>query len=113
MTREPLLFLAHRIPYPPDKGDKVRSYHFLRHLAERYRLFLGTFIDDAADLPHRARLEALCAAARSAGALGAKLTGAGGGGCIVAIVPDAKTERAVLDAMSALDAPAWAVTVAG
>ncbi|HNB83710.1 MAG TPA: TIGR03087 family PEP-CTERM/XrtA system glycosyltransferase [Pseudomonadales bacterium] len=61
MTREPLLFLAHRIPYPPDKGDKVRSYHFLRHLAERYRLFLGTFIDDAADLPHRARLEALCA----------------------------------------------------
>jgi len=59
MTREPLLFLAHRIPYPPDKGDKVRSYHFLRHLAERYRLFLGTFIDDAADLPHRARLEAL------------------------------------------------------
>lgn len=59
------------------------------------------------------RLEALCAAARSAGALGAKLTGAGGGGCIVALVLDDKTERAVLDAMSALDAPAWAVTVAG
>lgn len=61
MRKEPLLFLAHRIPYPPDKGDKVRSYHFLCHLAERYRLFLGTFIDDVADLPHRARLEELCA----------------------------------------------------
>lgn len=32
------------------------------------------------------RLDALCAAARSAGALGAKLTGAGGGGCAIAVV---------------------------
>ena len=24
--------LAHRIPYPPNKGDKVRSYHLLKHL---------------------------------------------------------------------------------
>jgi len=36
-----LIFLAHRLPYPPNKGDKVRSYHFLKHLAERYRLFLS------------------------------------------------------------------------
>ena len=27
-----LLFLSHRIPYPPDKGDKIRAWHFLRHL---------------------------------------------------------------------------------
>ena len=25
-----LLFLPHRMPYPPDKGDKVRSHHLLR-----------------------------------------------------------------------------------
>ena len=53
---EPLLFLAHRLPYPPNKGDKVRSHAFLRHLAARYRVFLGTFIDDPADWLH---LEAL------------------------------------------------------
>src|SRR5690242_8532326 len=35
---EPLLFLAHRLPYPPNKGDKVRSYHFFKHLASRYRV---------------------------------------------------------------------------
>ena len=32
---EPLLFLAHRLPFPPNKGDKVRSYHFMKHLASR------------------------------------------------------------------------------
>jgi mevalonate kinase len=34
-----------------------------------------------------AELDRLCARARAAGALGAKLTGAGGGGCIVALLP--------------------------
>ena len=28
-----LLYLVHRLPYPPNKGDKVRSYHLLKHLA--------------------------------------------------------------------------------
>ena len=28
-----ILYLVHRMPYPPNKGDKVRSYHLLRHLA--------------------------------------------------------------------------------
>ena len=32
-----LLYLAHRIPYPLDDGDKVRSYHEAKHLARRYR----------------------------------------------------------------------------
>ena len=44
-----ILYLVHRLPYPPNKGDKVRSYHLLRHLAARHRVFLGTFIDDADD----------------------------------------------------------------
>ena len=44
-----LLFLAHRIPYPPNKGDKIRSYHLLRYLVENYRVYLGAGIDDAAD----------------------------------------------------------------
>ncbi|MDR2113127.1 MAG: TIGR03087 family PEP-CTERM/XrtA system glycosyltransferase [Candidatus Accumulibacter sp.] len=44
-----LLYLAHRLPYPPNKGDKVRSFHLLRHLAAKHRIFLGTFIDDPLD----------------------------------------------------------------
>jgi sugar transferase (PEP-CTERM/EpsH1 system associated) len=57
---EPLLFLAHRIPYPPNKGDKVRSFHILKHLAGRYRVFLGTFVDDTADWPYLGKLKSLC-----------------------------------------------------
>ena len=47
-----LLFLAHRIPYPPNKGDKLRSYHVLKHLAKRYRVHVGTFVDDPSDWQH-------------------------------------------------------------
>ena len=58
---ESLLFLAHRLPYPPNKGDKVRSYHFLKHLAARFRVFLGTFVDDPDDWRHVDALRELCA----------------------------------------------------
>lgn len=59
-----ILFLAHRLPYPPDKGDKVRSYHLLKHLAARHRVYLGTFVDDAADLQYLPAVRALCAEVR-------------------------------------------------
>lgn len=56
-----LLFLAHRIPYPPNKGDKIRSYHFLKHLTSKYKVHLGTFIDDPNDWKYTGKLDALCA----------------------------------------------------
>jgi len=56
-----LLFLAHRIPYPPNKGDKIRSFHILKHLAARYRVHLGAFVDDPDDWQHVKILNELCA----------------------------------------------------
>lgn len=56
-----LLFLCHRIPYPPNKGDKVRAFHLLQGLARHYRVHLGTFVDDTADWAGRRVLNALCA----------------------------------------------------
>jgi len=44
-----ILFLAHRIPFPPNRGDKMRSWNVLRHLGARARVHLATFADDAAD----------------------------------------------------------------
>ncbi|WP_333572240.1 TIGR03087 family PEP-CTERM/XrtA system glycosyltransferase [Sphingomonas sp.] len=45
-----ILFLAHRIPYPPDRGDKIRAFHLLRHLSRAHRVHLVAFADDPADL---------------------------------------------------------------
>ena len=56
-----ILFLAHRPPWPPDKGDKIRSWHLLRHLAERHRIRLGAFVDDPADRDAETELRRLCA----------------------------------------------------
>ncbi|SFB75134.1 TIGR03087 family PEP-CTERM/XrtA system glycosyltransferase [Massilia yuzhufengensis] len=78
---ENLLLLVHRIPYPPNKGDKIRSYHLLRHLAARYRVHLGTFVDSPDDWQyvekvrdwctssHIAKLDPKLARLRSLGAL--------------------------------------------
>ena len=55
-----LLYLVHRLPYPPNKGDKVRSYHLLKHLTARHRVFLGTFLDDPDDEVHVDSVRKLC-----------------------------------------------------
>ena len=55
-----LLFLAHRIPYPPNKGDKIRSYHFLKHLTSEYNVHLGAFIDDPNDWQYTDKLKSSC-----------------------------------------------------
>lgn len=56
-----ILFLVHRLPYPPNKGDKVRSFHILEHLRARHRVFVGTFIDDPEDEQHLPALQSRCA----------------------------------------------------
>lgn len=56
-----LLYLVHRLPFPPNKGDKVRSYHLLRHLARAHAVHLGTFIDDPDDWRYLEAVKALCA----------------------------------------------------
>jgi sugar transferase (PEP-CTERM/EpsH1 system associated) len=55
-----ILYLVHRLPYPPNKGDKVRSYHLLRHLAQRHEVLLGTFVDDPDDEQHVPMVRAWC-----------------------------------------------------
>ena len=60
MSKPNLLLLVHRLPYPPNKGDKVRSFHLLKHLLLTHRVFLGTFIDDPDDEQHLPTLRALC-----------------------------------------------------
>jgi sugar transferase (PEP-CTERM/EpsH1 system associated) len=36
-----ILFLAHRYPYPPNKGDKIRAFHIAEHLRAKHEVALG------------------------------------------------------------------------
>ena len=47
-----LLFLAHRLPWPPDRGDRIRSWHMLQRLAELRRVHVVCPLDSAADRRH-------------------------------------------------------------
>lgn len=54
-----ILFLAHRIPFPPDRGDKIRSHHVLKALAALAPVHVGCLADNADDMAHESELAAL------------------------------------------------------
>ena len=55
-----LLFLTQRIPYPPNKGEKIRAFQVLQHLRRSYDVHLGCLIDDPADAEHAETVRAMC-----------------------------------------------------
>jgi sugar transferase (PEP-CTERM/EpsH1 system associated) len=44
--RPDVLYLVHRVPYPPDKGDRIRAFHILRYLSGRARVHLACLADE-------------------------------------------------------------------
>ncbi|QUL39339.1 TIGR03087 family PEP-CTERM/XrtA system glycosyltransferase [Erythrobacter sp. JK5] len=44
-----ILFLAHRVPFPPNRGDKIRAHHLLRHLAQFAPVHVGCFAESDED----------------------------------------------------------------
>lgn len=53
------LFLCHRIPFPPNKGDKIRSYALLKHLAGLGPVHVGCFVDEKEDFKYLDEVRAL------------------------------------------------------
>ena len=56
-----ILFIAHRLPFPPDRGDKIRSHHLLKALAKLAPVHVACFADDDADAANVGELAALAA----------------------------------------------------
>jgi polysaccharide biosynthesis protein PslH len=56
-----ILFLAHRLPYPPDRGDRIRSWHVLKALAQLGPVHVATPIEDDGELRHIATVERVAA----------------------------------------------------
>jgi len=55
-----ILFLAHRIPYPPNKGDKIRAFHEINYLNKNHNVDLCCLIDDKTDLKYVESLQKHC-----------------------------------------------------
>ncbi len=56
-----ILFLAHRIPFPPDRGDKIRSHHILKAIAALAPVHVGCLSESESDLAHEDALLELAA----------------------------------------------------
>ncbi|MGB3165618.1 MAG: glycosyl transferase family 1, partial [Alteraurantiacibacter sp.] len=56
-----ILFLAHRLPFPPDRGDKIRSHHVLKALAKLAPVHVGCLADDDADCENAHWLDTVAA----------------------------------------------------
>ncbi len=74
-----ILYLCHRIPYPPDKGDKIRSFHQIEYLSRGHRVHVGCLIDAEEDRAHVEGLMPYCASLDAAwrGPWGARLRALG------------------------------------
>jgi len=55
-----ILFLTSRLPFPPDRGDRLRAYHFLEHLSAEHEVDLISFVAHDAEREHLASLRAFC-----------------------------------------------------
>lgn len=55
-----LLFLTSRLPYPPDRGDRSRVYHFLRTLSAEHEITLVTFSASESERPYLIHLQPFC-----------------------------------------------------
>jgi sugar transferase (PEP-CTERM/EpsH1 system associated) len=56
-----ILYLAHRIPYPPNKGEKIRTFHQIQQLSRNHRIHLFCFVDNRGELSYVPPLRKHCA----------------------------------------------------
>lgn len=82
-----LLFLPHRIPYPPNKGDKITTFNFLKYFSSRCEVYLGTLIDSPEDAAHADLVRGMCRDA-----------------CFVSLSPGRKKMTSVLSGLAAGEA---------
>src|SRR5262249_19097299 len=55
-----VLYLTQRVPYPPDKGDRIRCYHLLEFLRRRARVHLACLADEPVPDETRTALRERC-----------------------------------------------------
>src|SRR5262245_18413116 len=56
-----IFYICHRLPYPPNKGEKIRAFHQLCYLATGRTIHLACLVDEAEDLQYVEALQKYCA----------------------------------------------------
>jgi sugar transferase (PEP-CTERM/EpsH1 system associated) len=60
MSRLNLLYVVHRLPYPPDKGDRIRAWNLLKFLSQHANVYLACIADEPVDETALAALQLHC-----------------------------------------------------
>jgi sugar transferase (PEP-CTERM/EpsH1 system associated) len=55
-----LLVLTHRVPFPPDKGDRIRTYHMIKYLSKHADVHLACLADEPVHSDARSTLRHYC-----------------------------------------------------
>src|SRR5215475_12034448 len=55
-----ILFVCHRLPYPPNRGGKIRSFNMIRHLAERHSVTVASLAHTEEELTSGEGLKEFC-----------------------------------------------------
>jgi polysaccharide biosynthesis protein PslH len=103
-----IAFLAHRLPYPPDRGDRIRSWHVLKALTKLAPVHVFALLDDEADRAHIPMVESIAASVTAVHRRKSKLTAVGealltGGSASVAAFVEDDLKRAVHARLGAVD----------
>jgi sugar transferase (PEP-CTERM/EpsH1 system associated) len=59
-SRPAILFVSMCVPNPPDKGEKIRSFHLIHRLAKQYQVHLVCFARSDADMAAGHELQRIC-----------------------------------------------------
>jgi len=55
-----ILFLTHRVAYPPNKGDKLRAFNIIKHLSGQHSIHLACVTENRDELKYANELTAYC-----------------------------------------------------
>lgn len=56
-----VLVLTHRLPYAPNRGDRIRAHHLIRHLARHATVELLSLVHDREEAAHASEMSYLAA----------------------------------------------------
>jgi sugar transferase (PEP-CTERM/EpsH1 system associated) len=55
-----ILYICHKVPYPPNRGGKIRSFNMIRHLSQKHSVVVASLAHSERELQESAGLSDYC-----------------------------------------------------